>query len=135
MASRRWLLLLGSNLPHDGCMTAALARLSQCGETTALTPIRRFAAHDGGRGEYFNALATLASELDAPALAGRLKQLEAELGRRRDASGQVAIDLDILACADADGAWRADAHAMAKREFVQPPVASLLREAGIALAT
>jgi 2-amino-4-hydroxy-6-hydroxymethyldihydropteridine diphosphokinase len=132
MDARRWLLLLGSNLPHDGCVSAALARLAQLGTTVALTPIRRFPPHDGGRGDYFNALATLASELDAAALAERLKELEAALGRRRDLPGQVAIDLDILAGED-DGRWRATGHAVAKREFDKPAVAALLREAGIDL--
>jgi 2-amino-4-hydroxy-6-hydroxymethyldihydropteridine diphosphokinase len=132
MGSRRWLLLLGSNLPQDDCVAAALEQLAQLGTVSSLTPIRRFPSHDGGRGDYFNALAALTSELDAAVLAERLKRLEIALGRRRDIPGQVAIDLDILAGED-DGHWRAAEHAVGKREFDKPAVAALLREASIDL--
>ncbi|PWK83880.1 2-amino-4-hydroxy-6-hydroxymethyldihydropteridine diphosphokinase [Fulvimonas soli] len=128
-APRRWLLLLGSSLPDDARVRAALDRLAELGAAAPLTPIRRFPSHSGG-GEYYNALARLDAALGRAALRERLRALEAALGRRRDVPGEVAIDVDILAGLDGTR-WRADPHARAKGEFGRAPVQALLRQAGI----
>ena len=130
IAMRRWLLLLGSNLAHDTRVRDALERLSSLGQATPLTSIQHFPSHDGNRGEYYNALAVLAVDVPRGVLTDRLRQLEVALGRRRDADGEVAIDVDILAMSDGER-WLADTHALAKGEFERLPVATLLRQAAI----
>ena len=130
---RRWLLLLDSNLARDRCVHAGLRRLALLGEVTARTPVRRFPAHDGAGADYHNALAVLACDRDRAALEGAIKAIESALGRRPQA-GVVAIDIDILACSDDAGCgWRADPHALEKREFDQAPVAALLAELGVSV--
>lgn len=47
-------------------------------------------------GKYLNQLARGTIMLDRLAFEGRLKQIETVLGRRRDADGIVAIDIDLL---------------------------------------
>ncbi len=128
--ARRWLLLLGSNLADDACLREASAVLSAIGDVDALTPIRRFPCDDGSPGEYHNLLVALAVDAGREDIGERLKQLEAALGRRRGDSGEVAIDIDILASAG-EGAWQADAHALAKGEFARGSVRALLDETGI----
>jgi 2-amino-4-hydroxy-6-hydroxymethyldihydropteridine diphosphokinase len=125
----RWLLLLGSSLPTDERLRAALDRLAELGTPTPLTAIEQFPSHSGG-GPYYNALVRLDTALDRTALRERLRTLEAMLGRRRDGPGEVAIDVDLLAH-HIDGCWQADTHAQAKGEFVREPVATLLRQAGV----
>lgn len=129
---RRWLLLLGSNLTHDTLVRVALERLSSLGQATPLTSIQRFPSHDGKRNKYYNALVALAVDVQQGVLTDRLRELEVALGRRRDADGKVAIDLDILAMSD-DERWLADAHALAKGEFERPSVATLLQQATITI--
>lgn len=51
----------------------------------------------GGVGVYVNQLLTARTGLASDELNARLKALEAALGRVRDGSGVVAIDLDLLA--------------------------------------
>lgn len=124
-----WLLLLGSNLADEARVRAALLGLVKLGAPRACTLIRQFPAYEG-RGEYFNALAELSCDLQREALDAALKQLEADLGRRRDSTDEVAIDIDILA--RHDGArWQADAHAVAKDEFGRQAVQTLLQQADI----
>lgn len=128
----RWLLLLGSSLPTDACMQRALVRLGALGAVRAVTPVRRCPSYDGTPDRwYFNALAELDATLDRTALHARLRAIEAELGRRRDVPGEVAIDLDILA-RHAGGGWQADAHALAKGDLDHPITQTLLQLAGIA---
>lgn len=127
--STRWLLLLGSNLDDEARLRQALSALARLGVSHVLGAVRRLPAYDGA-GEYHNALAELAFEGDRGALDGALKRLEVELGRRRDVPGEVAIDIDILACHDG-AAWRADPHARAKGEFDHDPARVLLQQAGI----
>lgn len=127
---RTWLLLLGSNLADDARVHAALAALGPLGAVTRVTAIRRLPAHgDASAPDYFNVLATLASDLDRDALVASLKRIERELGRVHG-SGRVAIDIDLLACRD-DNRWLADAHAIEKNDLEKPPAPLLLREAGI----
>lgn len=130
-AARHWLLLLGSSLPTDACLQRALVGLTALGEVRVATPVRRFPSYAGEPSRrYFNALAELATPLDRDALRTRLRALEAQLGRRRDVPGEVAIDLDLLAFADGTG-WRADAHALAKGDLDHPTTRTLLALAGI----
>lgn len=129
MVARRWLLMLGSNLPDDARIHEALRRLQEIGATAALTPVHRFPSHDGRPGDYANALAELTFDGGRGALDAALKRLERALGRDRAARGQVAIDIDILAWRE-QGRWRADEHAWAKGEFERPAVQVLLRESG-----
>lgn len=127
----RWLLLLGSNLPDESRVRAALLGLVKLGAPRVCTPIRRFPAY-AGHGKYFNVLAELSGDLRREALDAALKRLEADLGRLRDSGvgTEVAIDIDILA--RHDGArWLADAHAVAKGEFSHQVVQTLLQQADI----
>ncbi len=130
MAAHRWLLLLGSNLEDDALVREALQHLADLGEVEQLTAIRRFQAYGSGLGPYFNALARWDTSKDRDDAMSCLKALEHQLGRER-AAMCVDIDVDILACVDAGGAWRADPHALTKGEFTHAPVVALLREAGI----
>jgi 2-amino-4-hydroxy-6-hydroxymethyldihydropteridine diphosphokinase len=132
MPTRRWLLLLGSNLAGPERVQRALETLARLGHVTLLTPIERMPARRDPPRFYYNALATLDVDLDRDALRARLKQIEAGLGRARDGSGEVAIDIDLLAM-HANGCWRADPHALAKDEFAQTPARELIAAAGIHL--
>lgn len=134
MAARRYLLLLGSNLAQPERVERALTALAALGELTPLTAIERTPARNHPDRYYYNVLAQLDADADRDTLNARLKQIESDLGRVRDASGVVAIDIDLLATFDA-GAWQADPHAIAKREFSQSPACELLREAEIDIVT
>ncbi len=127
-----YLLLLGSNLAVPERLHAALASLATLGTVTPLTGVERMPARGDASLFYYNALARLDCTLVRDALVERLKQLEASLGRVRDGSGTVAIDIDLLATWAPDG-WRADPHALAKQEFAQTPARDLLAKAGIAI--
>lgn len=127
-----WLLLLGSNLDRDERVQAALLALGALGAVTTVTAIRRVP----GRGtaptpDYYNALATLDSALERPALLANLKRIERELGREHG-TASVAIDIDLLA-RRVDSRWQADGHARAKGDLGEPPVPGLLKEAGIVI--
>jgi 2-amino-4-hydroxy-6-hydroxymethyldihydropteridine diphosphokinase len=132
MPVRRWLLLLGSNLADPERMQQAFARLAALGRVTALTAIERMPARGDSSRSYYNALAELDCGLDRDALRMRLKQIETELGRLRDGSGEVAIDIDLLARQE-QGRWLADPHAIEKNEFEQPPARELIEAAAIAI--
>lgn len=130
MPAHRWLLLLGSNLPNPERIQQAFKRLPALGAVTALTPIERMPARGDASRFYYNALATLDCDLDRDALRAQLKQIEIELGRVRDESGEVAIDIDLLAM-QANGSWLADPHALEKREFTQTPAREMIEAAAI----
>jgi len=51
----------------------------------------------------------------------------------RDESGEVAIDIDLLAM-QANGSWLAEPHALEKREFTQTPARDMLKAAGIEMS-
>ena len=128
--TRRWLLLLGSNLSSDASVRGALARLATSGPTTLLTPIQRFPSDDGSDAEYFNALVTWQYDGDRATAVAQLKQIEAALGRNHGNAAQVTIDIDLLAeCIDDH--WQASLHALDKNEFGHATVAALLRQAGV----
>jgi len=50
----------------------------------------------------------------------------------RDESGEVAIDIDLLAM-QANGSWLAEPHALEKREFTQTPARELIEAAAIVI--
>lgn len=129
----RYLLLLGSNLATAERLDAALDALAAIGSVALLAPVTRTPARHDPTRFYFNALAQLDCARDRDALVARMKQLETELGRVRDASHVVAIDIDLLA-SFTGAAWHADPHAIAKREFSQSPARELLRDVGISVA-
>lgn len=126
----RWLLLLGSNLVGPERVQQAFECLALLGHVTPLTPIERLPARGHASRFYYNALAELDCKLDREALRGQLKRIETELGRVRDSSGEVAIDIDLLALR-AGERWLADPHALEKKEFTQPPARELIAAAGI----
>lgn len=130
--SRRWLLVLGSNLADDACLRRALVALESLGEVRQLTPVLLTPARRGD-GHYHNALVELSGEASPAMLKPALKRVEAALGRVRDGSGVVAIDIDPLAFDEGRG-WQPDAHALEKGEFARAPVPLLLSQAGIAMA-
>lgn len=125
-----WLLQLGSNFASDERVHAAISALGGLGVAALVSSIVRSPAHGDVRApDYFNALVTLESSLDRAGLIGNLKRIERELGRVHG-SGQVAIDIDVLAGYDGER-WLADEHAVEKGDLDQPPTPTLLREAGI----
>lgn len=128
--ARRWLLLLGSNLPEDDTLRAAQGRLGTPGSVQALTPIVHLRPASGSGPRYFNALLILDSTLSRDDLRETLRRIELELGRDRSDQARVAIDIDLLGWQQ-DGAWRADPHALAKGEFSRWPATHLLEMAGV----
>jgi len=129
VSASRWLLLLGSTLETDERIHAALRELQSLGDAALRAPIQRGPGSRDARRSYFNALVELAFDVDANELVEALKVIETRLGRRREAD-EVAIDIDLLA-REVDGIWRADAHALDKREFEQAHAMALLRAAEI----
>lgn len=127
--SRRWLLVLGSNLADDARVHQALLAIGALGEVERLTPVVLTPARRG-QGHYHNALVALASDASSAVLRQALKRIETALGRVRDGGGVVAIDIDPLAFNDGQG-WQPDAHAVGKGEFERAPVPQLLVQAGI----
>lgn len=125
-----WLLLLGSNRSDDQRVHEAITALGQLGRLQQLTPIRRFAAHDGTPADFYNVLLLLQLPQTRADLLSSMKTLEDAAGRRRDTAGTVSLDIDLLAVCEGE-AWRADPHALAKQEFAKAPVRALLDEAGI----
>jgi 2-amino-4-hydroxy-6-hydroxymethyldihydropteridine diphosphokinase len=132
MSTRRYLLLLGSNLAEPERMQQAFERLASLGHVTPLTVIERMPARGDVARFYYNALAALDCDLGREALRAQLKHIETGLGRVRGGTRDVAIDIDLLAMRE-NGHWQADAHALAKREFVQTPARELIEAAGIAI--
>jgi 7,8-dihydro-6-hydroxymethylpterin-pyrophosphokinase len=124
----RWLLLLGAEARYDDALDLACGHLATLGELRLLTGIRLTDAADGSGRRYRNRLVSVASDSPRDALVDACKRIERALGR--GTLDGVPLDIDLLASADGNG-WRADAHALAKREFDAPHVRLLLREAGL----
>lgn len=129
MSASRWLLLLGSTQGSDERIHAALRELRTLGEAKLLAPIQYGPGSRDARRNYFNALVELGFDGDVDELVAALKAIETRLGRNRD-SDEVAIDIDLLA-REGNGVWRADAHAIEKRELEQAHAIALLRAVGI----
>jgi 2-amino-4-hydroxy-6-hydroxymethyldihydropteridine diphosphokinase len=131
MALTSYAIALGSNRrgrhgsPAQTVRSAAAAigaeRLSRIRATPALGP--------AGRG-FANAVALVASDLDPPELLDRLKQLEAEFGRRRGRRwGPRVLDLDIVLWSE--GVWGGDGLVIPhpefrRRNFVLEPLAEIV---------
>lgn len=130
MPTRRWLLLLGSNLAGPERVHQALEHLKVLGKARLLTPIERMPARGEPSRFYCNALAMLDCDLDRDAARARIERIETGLGRVRDGGGEVAIDIDLLAI-QKDGCWIADPHAVEKGEFTRTPAQELIAAAGI----
>lgn len=128
--TRRWLLMLGSNLADDRRVHAALAALAQLGPVRRHGTVAHLPPRSGKGAWYYNVLAVLDSPLDASALRTELGAIEARLGRVRNGAAPVAIDIDVLA-GERDGAWIADPHALEKREFEDGPAPQLLQACGL----
>ncbi len=124
----RHLLMLGSSLPDDTTLQAAVAGLAALGTVQPLTAVLRLPDRSGSGRRFFNQLLQLHSLQPRDTLRPALKRLEAALGR--GPGEDVAIDIDLLACA-AGHDWYADPHALAKGEFAQDPAAALLLAAGL----
>lgn len=134
-ASRRHLLLLGSNLADDRRLQQGLAALGALGALERPVPVLHLPPRHGTGAWYFNTLAVLECTLDDAALLRALHGIEAVLGRRRDGGAEVAIDIDRLAVAAPGGDWRADPHAVEKGELAGRPARDLLAASGIAIAS
>lgn len=130
MTSTRWLLLLGSNQDSDATLRQALVALAALG-VVACRDIQHLPPRSGVGPWYFNALAQLDCALPESVLKAALREIESAQGRDRGTPEQVAIDIDVLAMMGPDGAWRADARALAKKEFDRDPAKALLNSAAI----
>lgn len=130
--ARRWLLLLGSNLPEDDALRTAQERLGTLGAVQMLTPIEHLRPASGTGPRYFNALLVVDSTLSRDELRDTLRRIESELGRDRSDPARVAIDIDLLGWQH-NNLWRADEHALAKGEPTHWPTMHLLKLAGLSL--
>lgn len=115
MSTTRYVLLLGSNVADGRARLAQAVRaLAARWPLEAAGPIRITDGVAPDRAHrYANQALRIAAGDDREALKGALKQVEADFGRGREASGsgEVALDIDIVAGFDADGRelWRAAA--------------------------
>ena len=104
MAEHRYLIALGSNVPHPrhGCppavLRAAFSALEDGMTLEAASPIVTSAPVGPSRRRYANAAAVVRTPMGPPALLTHLKALEAQFGRR--AGGMRwrsrVLDLDII---------------------------------------
>ncbi|WP_417622433.1 2-amino-4-hydroxy-6-hydroxymethyldihydropteridine diphosphokinase [Parasphingorhabdus sp.] len=133
-----FLIALGSNqrhqrfgLPRD-IIAAALQRLAGQDLTIAVTSGVMTSRPVGpSQRTYANAVAVIQTPLPPPALLARLKQVEAEFGRRRGQSwSRRVLDLDILlwsggAYVSAEPALTIPHPLMRERSFVLGPAAEI----------
>jgi len=126
----RWLLVLGAEQRYEHTLDEAETLLLELGEVARLTGVQLTDAADGGPRRFRNCLMTLDCDLSRDAVRDALKRIERALGR--GLGDGVPIDIDLLACAVADGPWMPDPHALAKHEFAAPHVRGLLDAAGVA---
>lgn len=101
-ATHLYAIAIGSNRQHGrfgrpaGVVEAAIARLDQDFGLFDASPIMLNPAHGGAGRDFANAVALIESELEPPAMLGRLKSLEREFGRRLGRRwGPRVLDLDI----------------------------------------
>lgn len=128
--SSRWLLLLGSNLPSNDNLYAALRALDEHGSAQIVTGVHHLPPRGGDGHAYFNALAVFTTPMQEGEVRHLLKRIEAALGRSRDAGPVVAIDIDPIAH-DRGAGWVADPRAIEKGELDAWPVPDLLSEADV----
>ena len=128
-------IAIGSNRPHGrhgrpaGVVEAAIARLDQDFGLFDASPIILNSAHGGAGRDFANAVALVESELEPPAMLGRLKGMEREFGRRRGKRwGPRVLDLDVALWSG--GKWRSRRltvphRQLGKRSFVLNPLAAI----------
>ena len=128
-------IAIGSNRPHGrhgrpaGVVEAAIARLDQDFGLFDASPIILNSAHGGAGRDFANAVALVESELEPPAMLGRLKGVEREFGRRRGKRwGPRVLDLDVALWSG--GKWRSRRltvphRQLGKRSFVLNPLAAI----------
>ncbi len=90
---------LGSNIEPERCVREALRRLRRAGKVRGISSVWRTKAIGGaGLADFWNAVAAVETELGARELKGVLRDIKAEMGRRRgeDKYAPRTIDLDIL---------------------------------------
>lgn len=109
-------LLLGSNHRPARGLRLAARRLSERFEVVACAPAMR--TRDTGGGRYLNAALRVRSDLPADALRDALHAIEDEAGRVRG-DARVALDIDLVASLDADGALRVHKAGDLRRDFVR----------------
>lgn len=86
----------GSNDNRQQNIAMALMRLKkEFGELT-LSPVYESEPVDGRGGNYYNLVLGFQTELPVVDLRDLLRHVESELGRARNESGHVSIDLDLL---------------------------------------
>jgi 2-amino-4-hydroxy-6-hydroxymethyldihydropteridine diphosphokinase len=134
-ATQLYAIAVGSNRPHGrhgrptGVVQAAIARLDEEFGLFDASPILLNSAHGGAGRDFANSVALVETSLSPPAVLARLKQIEAEFGRRPGRRwGPRVLDLDIAAWSG--GKWRSRRlhvpHKAAKaRSFVMGPLAAI----------
>lgn len=126
--SRRAYVLMGSNHQGEEMLPRAAGELTRIGVLEKLTGVYESAASgkDGphGKGTYLNAAACLRTTLPGAEITRRLKTIEDELGRVRDESPRVLIDLD-LCMLDAQVVEAMDA-ALPHKQLERPYAAALV---------
>jgi 2-amino-4-hydroxy-6-hydroxymethyldihydropteridine diphosphokinase len=134
-ATHLYAIAIGSNRPHGrhggppAVVEAAIARLDRDFGLFDASPIILNRAHgDAGR-DFANAVALIESDLDPPAMLGRLKALEAEFGRRPGKRwGPRVLDLDMVLWSGGEFRSRRltiPHPQLATRNFVLQPLAAI----------
>ena len=121
-------LLLGSNHRPARALRLAARRIAERFDVVACAPAMR--TRDTGGGRYLNAAVCVRSDLPAPALRQVLHAIEDEAGRVRGAA-RVALDIDLVASRDVDGALRIHKRADLVRDFVQALLAEIGFHTGV----
>ncbi len=133
--SHLYAIAIGSNRRHGrhggpgGVVEAAIARLDRDFGLFDSSPIILNAAYGGAGRDFANAVALVESELDPPAMLGRLKDIEHEFGRRRGKRwGPRVLDLDVALWSG--GKWQSRKltiphRHLRKRDFVLNPLAAI----------
>jgi 2-amino-4-hydroxy-6-hydroxymethyldihydropteridine diphosphokinase len=114
--TREHALLLGSNHRPARALRLALTRISERFDILACAPAMR--TRDVGGGRYLNAALRVRSDLSAGALRDVLHGIEDEAGRVRG-DARVALDIDLVASRDGDGALQVHKPGDLRRDFVQ----------------
>jgi len=120
----RYLIALGSNLPHPRhgpparVLHAALAALETCAlPVIAAAPIVSSVPFGPSRRRYANGAALIETALAPPALLARLQAIEAAFGRNRRGQRWRARTLDLDIVLWSGGAWRTPQLAIPHPEY------------------
>lgn len=115
-ATVEYALLLGSNHRRARALRLAALRLGEHFDVAACAPAMR--TRDTGGARYLNAALCVRSDLPPDALRERLHAIEHEAGRVRG-NARVALDIDLIASRDPDGALQVHKPADLQRDFVR----------------